>query len=145
MSHVLLRRLGVAAVAGAVWAALAILLRLAGVTVVPTWLAQPVAVVLTAPAVIIGLGALVTERAPWRDRSQPLPTSPLSRLPRWAQALAAVSFVLFWLTAAVYLFGGGSPEIRNGQYVLVMRHDRVTPVDQATYERQLRFQPLSPV
>lgn len=119
------------ALGGAAWSAILIIGLLAGLRLLPTGLATPVAAVLVLPAFVV---SVVVDRAKLRGlRLQPL----IDNLPQWVPFVAGGSFVLFWVAGMTALSGlGGTPGTRGSQYIL-NNHGSLTVVDKATYEREI--------
>ncbi|MGK5677664.1 hypothetical protein [Actinoplanes sp. URMC 104] len=127
--------------AGLLWSAALIGGLLAGVRLVPTAAAVAVAAALTVPGVIAGVIGnrwyyrTTRPRSPWSLTSWVPP-----HVPHWAGMLAGVLFFAFWL-AVVVAFAGldGSPELRDGQYVLT-DNGRTTVVTESDHTRQDHLQ-----
>lgn len=112
------------ALAGAAWSAVLIVALLAGVRLLPTAVAAPVAAVLALPSLIVSVVA---------DRRR----LGLGGPPRPVLFAAAGAFFLFWLAGITAFNGlGGNASVRDGQYVLD-NHGSVTVVDKAAYDRRL--------
>ena len=123
---------------GVLWAAGLIVTLALGVRLMSPQLAVGVAAILTVPGFAAGI---LANRQAYRTtpprRFWSLATWVPPHVSLWAAGAAALAFGGFWLSIVLaFLALDGSPEIRDGRYVL-NDHDRITVVDRATYDRQL--------
>ena len=127
--------------AGVLWSAGLIVAYAAGADPLAPALSVGVAALLTVPGFAAGIMAnrrgyrTRGPRRPWRLASWVPP-----HVPHWAAVLAGAVFFGFWLSIVLgFAALDGNPERRGAGYVLEDR-DRVVPVDEATYQRQLGHQ-----